>query len=232
MYRNDDNTTVATLPAVPTDNIGTPGFFTGGSLAGQVATRVRYWWLNQIQEELLAILAAAGVAPVKASLNQVITSLKLLFVKQGSGVLQSANQVILGLSTQSTALRCTVDATDLGELAAFTNLAIGNWMEKYSTLAASGSETISLAFTAPRKGRVIVVGSANLASQASGNNLLSVACNGSTGSSDSVANTTSMTNTSCFEVTAGAVSVSSYFGISSSSSMAVGHSLSFLYVPE
>lgn len=153
--------------------------------------------------------------------------------QQGGGINQAADKLYIGLSSTSTAVRVTVDATDLGELAAFGNLGIGNWMEQYSTLPANGSETISLSFTAPRKGRVVVIASANLAAPSAGNNLLSVAVNGNTGSSDAVQQTSAMTNHSCFEVTAGeAVAISSYFGVSGNYSVTVGHTLTYIYIPE
>ncbi len=46
MYRIDDNTAAGAAPALPTDNIGTPGFFKGGVAGSSTATRVRFWWLN------------------------------------------------------------------------------------------------------------------------------------------------------------------------------------------
>lgn len=79
MYRVDDTTAVAQIPAEPTDNIGTPGFFTGGSTSGQAPTRVRYSWLNRVQEELMAFLTQAGIAPVKGVNNQVLASAQALF---------------------------------------------------------------------------------------------------------------------------------------------------------
>ncbi len=72
MYQIDDITAVTPVPAPPTDNIGTPGFFTGGDPANSVpATRVRYWWLNCIQQALIGLLVGAGVAQSKTDFTVV-----------------------------------------------------------------------------------------------------------------------------------------------------------------
>ena len=87
MYRVDDATAAATLPALPTDNIGTPGYFTGGDPGASPplpATRVRFWWLNMIQEEIAAVVSAAGIALSKGLNNQLLTALRSLFNVQAS----------------------------------------------------------------------------------------------------------------------------------------------------
>lgn len=63
MQRITDATAAAMLPAPPSLAGLTPGYFTGGVAGGVAATRVRYWWLNMIQEEGMSILAAAGITP-------------------------------------------------------------------------------------------------------------------------------------------------------------------------
>jgi len=78
VYRIDDQTAVSTPPAVPTDNIGTPGFFTGGTPGLTAPTRVRFWWLNMVQEELAAIVAAAGLIFNKATNSQVLQALYII----------------------------------------------------------------------------------------------------------------------------------------------------------
>ncbi len=83
MFRIDDQTAVTTQPALPTDGIGSPGYFTGGSPGLQPPTRVRFWWLNMVQEELIAIVAAAKLTLSKASNNQVLTALQALFLPRG-----------------------------------------------------------------------------------------------------------------------------------------------------
>jgi hypothetical protein len=60
MQRVQDPTAVASQPAPPALS-GPTGFFQG-AIASAIVTRVRYWWLNMIQEELVAFLTAAGLA--------------------------------------------------------------------------------------------------------------------------------------------------------------------------
>ncbi len=62
MQRIYDPTAAATLPAPPSLT-GTAGYFIGGVPGISAATRVRYWFLNMLQEELMALLALAGIAP-------------------------------------------------------------------------------------------------------------------------------------------------------------------------
>lgn len=69
-----DNTTAATILPTPKPP-GQPGFFTPGTVGGQSATIVEADWLNMVQEELLAIVAADALAPNKGTNNQVITAI-------------------------------------------------------------------------------------------------------------------------------------------------------------
>lgn len=67
------------------------GQFTEGSPSGGVpATTVTADWLNDIQEELLSLLSAAGIAPVKGDQDQVLQALQQLFV--GSAGLSGSSQ--------------------------------------------------------------------------------------------------------------------------------------------
>jgi hypothetical protein len=73
MRRIDDPSASLALP-VP-EVAGTEGFFTEGNPGVTPATLVRASWLNMIQEELRAIVVAAGLAPSKTNYNQVLTAL-------------------------------------------------------------------------------------------------------------------------------------------------------------
>lgn len=53
-------------------------FTEGDPTAGVPATVVTGSWLNDVQEELLALLTAAGIAPVKGTQNQVLAALRRL----------------------------------------------------------------------------------------------------------------------------------------------------------
>lgn len=79
MQRIIDPTASATLPAPPALT-GTTGYFTGGVPGVSAATRLRYWFVNMLQEELMAILAAAGVAADTTGtvFNQVLVSIMTL----------------------------------------------------------------------------------------------------------------------------------------------------------
>lgn len=78
MHRIDDPTAVPTLPAPRP--AGTPGFFTGGSpgTGGFLATRVRYEFMNAVQEELSAIAEAAGFTLDKTNNAQVLAALRAM----------------------------------------------------------------------------------------------------------------------------------------------------------
>ena len=79
MYRIDNSTASTVLPTPKP--VGAGGFFTAGTIGGQAATIVEADWLNQVQEELMAILAADGMAPAKGTNNQVITAILDIIAK-------------------------------------------------------------------------------------------------------------------------------------------------------
>lgn len=99
MYRID-NDTASTIIPVPKP-VGVPGYFTTGTVGGVPATIVEADFLNQVQEELMAILAAASINPSKTTSNQVI-------------------QAILWLIANNTRQRLT------GPLSLYVNAATGN----------------------------------------------------------------------------------------------------------
>lgn len=76
MYRIDNSTASTTVP--PQKPVGVPGFFTAGTVGGVPATIVEADWLNIVQEELMQVLGAASVTPVKGTTNQVITAILAL----------------------------------------------------------------------------------------------------------------------------------------------------------
>ncbi len=77
MFGVDDPTATATLPAAGPPE--TPGYFSNGNPAlGVPGTIIPGWWLNMVQEELRAILIAAGVTPNKANNAQVLAAIQVL----------------------------------------------------------------------------------------------------------------------------------------------------------
>jgi hypothetical protein len=151
MFRIDDATAATSLPAPET--AGTEGFFTEGNPAtGTPATKVRGSWLNMIQEELCAILAAAGNTRSKTSYNQVnaalqkmyapligqATNLKCVTTAVGTSLPYSADQLIVGASLggQTFCLSnfsAAISALDTGTLAANSFYAVYAYLKSDGT---------------------------------------------------------------------------------------------------
>jgi hypothetical protein len=131
MYRIDDATAATSIPAP--EAAGTEGYFTEGNPAtGTPATKVRGSWLNMIQEELCAILAAAGITRSKTTYNQVNQALQKLY----SPVIGSARNVSMSVTAVSATATLTADEIVVGA-------ALGG--QKY--MLSGFSKTINLATT-------------------------------------------------------------------------------------
>lgn len=77
MFRIDNPTSAPALPAVPSPS--SPGYFSNGNpAAGVPATILDDWWLNQVQEEILAVILAAGLTPNKMDTTQLLQALRFL----------------------------------------------------------------------------------------------------------------------------------------------------------
>ncbi len=87
MQRVQDATASATLIAPPTLT-GPVGYFAPAVPGISPATRFRYWVATMYQEELMSILAAAGVTPDATGtvFNQVLTSIQILINAVPHGV--------------------------------------------------------------------------------------------------------------------------------------------------
>lgn len=79
MFRVDTATADAVLPAQ--QPVGVEGFFSKGTPPGIPATIPGPDWFNIVQEELVAIVDAAGIAHNKAVTNQVLTAIQSLISK-------------------------------------------------------------------------------------------------------------------------------------------------------
>lgn len=78
MQRIDSFGTVASLPTEEAQ-VNTPGYFTQGNPSTSTpATVVAAWFLNQVQEELLAVIVAAGITPSKTTYNQLLQALGII----------------------------------------------------------------------------------------------------------------------------------------------------------
>lgn len=83
MFRIDTPTAALALPAPAA--AGTPGYFTGGNPGtGVPPTTISPDWLNEVQEELAAVIAAASIALAKGTNNQLLTALQALFVSSAN----------------------------------------------------------------------------------------------------------------------------------------------------
>jgi hypothetical protein len=60
-------------------------FTEGSPTAGVPATLVSADWMNDVQEELMSILAAGSITPVKGVQNQVLSAIKNVIAKTGHG---------------------------------------------------------------------------------------------------------------------------------------------------
>jgi hypothetical protein len=77
------------VPSATPDNEFTEGSPTGGV----PATVVSASWLNDIQEELISILVAAGIVPVKGVQDQVIAAIRSVATAQFIAQFTGANQL-------------------------------------------------------------------------------------------------------------------------------------------
>lgn len=113
MFRIDDATAASSLPAPET--AGTEGYFTEGNpTAGTPATNVRGSWLNMIQEELCAILAAAGIARSKTTYNQVNSALQKMYASPVGTVRNLSMSVSAASASATLAADQIVVASALG----------------------------------------------------------------------------------------------------------------------
>lgn len=78
MFRIDDATAATSLPTP--EAAGAEGYYTEGNpVAGTPATNVRASWLNMLQEELRAVVVAAGLTPSKTTYTQVRDAIKAMY---------------------------------------------------------------------------------------------------------------------------------------------------------
>jgi hypothetical protein len=141
MHQIDTDTAVAVRPAPAA--AGDPGWFTGGNPGPGTpvpATNFSADWCNSVQGELLSILTAAGIAPDKTQINQVLTAFqKLGRIKLTANtnfyVRADGNDANTGLAnaaggawlTVQHALSALQQIYDLGGYTATINVGAGNF---------------------------------------------------------------------------------------------------------
>ncbi|OQB05765.1 MAG: hypothetical protein BWY19_00790 [bacterium ADurb.Bin212] len=108
MFRIDHPTAVVTLPAI--DAAGTPGYFTQGDPQNAIpATVVTKDWANQIQEEIIAVILAAGLTPTKGVNTQLRDSINAAAADTTTNFTLANNQsdaVVTGVTYSGDAFRC------------------------------------------------------------------------------------------------------------------------------
>jgi hypothetical protein len=147
MYQIDNPSAVVTQPA--STAAGTAGFFTDGNpAAGVPATIVPAEWLNAVQEEMVNVLAAAGIAQSKSAFNQLAAAIRATSPPVGSarGVRMSVTAAAATATLTATEL-VVENAGGLGFRLSTVNQSIN-----LATVGAGGMDT----GTAPVNGYVAV----------------------------------------------------------------------------
>ena len=85
MQRIIDATAVVSLPAPPALS-GSTGYFAEGVPGVSAATRVRAWWANMVQEEIMSVLVAGGVTPdtTGTSFAQLLAAINALIATEAT----------------------------------------------------------------------------------------------------------------------------------------------------
>ena len=101
MHGIDGPTAAPALPS-PAAVVGTPGYWSSGDpTTSTPATVPTQDWFNTVQEELVGLVTAAGLAPDKSNHSQLLAALRVLFVAQGGvggGVTIGANQATIPIA--------------------------------------------------------------------------------------------------------------------------------------
>ncbi|WP_339500227.1 hypothetical protein [Pseudomonas silesiensis] len=134
------------VPSATVDHL----FTEGSPTAGVPATIVTADWMNDVQEEVMSVLEAAGIAPVKGTQDQLLKAIRAISV----GAIGTASHVKMSVSAASasatlTAYEIVVGATLGGQVYKLSGL------NKTINLASTGAGGMD-AGTAPVSGYVAV----------------------------------------------------------------------------
>lgn len=138
MYRIDDPSASATLPTP--EAALTEGYWTEGNPgSGIPATLERASWFNMIQEELRAIVVAAGLTPSKTTYNQVLSAIKSMY----SPVIGAASNLKCSLTTAATTATWTADEIVVGAALGGQTYKLSNYSKTINigTTGAGGMDT-------------------------------------------------------------------------------------------
>lgn len=116
MFHVDNNSAVPVMPAVKPVVSAVTSFFTEGG-NGVPPTYPGPDWFNIIQSELLAVLAAAGITPDKASNVQLLAAMRALFLdtSQNGADIQDKALFLKNLGLKTAAQR-NVGAGDIANI--------------------------------------------------------------------------------------------------------------------
>ena len=159
MYRIDNANSVASPPTVP--GAGTEGYFTEGGGATP-ATEVPDWWFNMVQEEIRAVVVAAGLTPSKTDNGQLEEAVHgaLGIYASGSNITTDTDTFEDRVLIASTSVRCQAahsaiiaseetNANTLSTSAAHTAI-IASTDSSSTTSSVAGSESALLGTTGSR----------------------------------------------------------------------------------
>lgn len=123
MFHVDNNSAVPVMPAVKPVVSAVTSFFTEGG-NGVPPTYPGPDWFNIIQSELLAVLAAAGITPDKASNVQLLAAMRALFLdtSQNGADIQDKALFLQNLGLGTAALRTVgTGANNIPDMSSFAS---------------------------------------------------------------------------------------------------------------
>lgn len=109
-------------------------FTDGDPVGGIQATVVTDDWANDVQEELMSLLTAAGISPVKGTQNQVLSALRAL----STGVIGTLRNVKMALPAAAASATFTADQIVVGTSLGGSTYRLNNF-NKTLNLASSGA---------------------------------------------------------------------------------------------
>lgn len=120
MQRVDTATAIATLPAQ--NPAGTPGYFSQGSPTGSPpATVPGQDWFNAVQEEIIAVIVAAGITPDKSNNAQLLAAIQSIWPVPARHCLLSISSAVPTVSGSFVTIAWTVENNDPYDLHAINS---------------------------------------------------------------------------------------------------------------
>ena len=235
MQRIIDTTAAATLPAPP-PLAGPAGYFSEGIPGSVAATRARGWWLNMVQEELLALLTAAGITPdtTGTEFNQVLAAINhLIAASSSSGGL--AAEIARAEAAEATKASATGLAAEIAraEAAEATKVPFGDLnnpggLANQVYVAGGTTGTATVSFTAPGPGWLYAIGGRNNSGQDTLASTAALYINGTVVTSDTTIASTS--HTGAIHIGSGGAVSASY--VASTNSVPFSVQVMLMFAPD